>query len=293
MDRAAVEQVRSFNRVVAQRVGALHDRYLARDRPLGASRLLWEIGDGGVDVRHLRDVLDLDSGYLSRLLRSLEDEGLVVVEPRPDDARIRTVRLTPAGTAEWHLLDRRSDELAATMVAPLNGDQQERLLRAMHDVESLLTAAMVTVDTVDPTHRHAEHCLRAYFADLDARFPLGFDLDGALPVDLDSLRPPAGAFLVATLRGRPVGCAALKHGGAEPPEVKRMWVDPSARGLGLGRRLLGEVEAQARARGNRSIRLDTNATLTEAIALYRSSGYREVPAYNDEPNADRWFEKAL
>jgi DNA-binding MarR family transcriptional regulator len=293
MDRAVVDQVRSFNRVVTQRVGALSDRYLARDRPLGASRVLWEIGEGTADVRALRDKLDLDSGYLSRLLRSLEAEGLVTMEASTDDARVRTATLTRAGRAEWRLLDRGSDELAVSMVSPLDAAQQARLVAAMRDVEILLTAALVAVDVVDPTHRHAQHCLRCYFAELDARFPLGFDLDGSLPVDLDDMRPPAGAFLVATLRGEPVGCAALKHGGAAPPEVKRMWVDPSARGLGLGRRLLSDVEALARANGSRAIRLDTNAALVEAISLYRSAGYEEIPPYNDEPNADRWFEKAL
>jgi ribosomal protein S18 acetylase RimI-like enzyme len=72
-----------------------------------------------------------------------------------------------------------------------------------------------------------------------------------------------------------------------------MWVSPAARGLGVGRRLLAEVEAQARDRGATSVRLDTNAALVEAVALYRSSGYVEVPAFNDEPYADHWFEKPL
>src|SRR3954470_16776135 len=94
---SATQRVRSFNRTVTQRVGALHDEYLARGRPLGASRVLWEVGEEPVDVRALRARLDLDSGYLSRLLRALEGEGLVVVAPGTGDRRVRTVRLTPAG----------------------------------------------------------------------------------------------------------------------------------------------------------------------------------------------------
>ena len=82
MDRTLVAQVRHFNRTVTQRVGALQDQYLARDRSLGEARLLWEIGDGGRDLRSLRSDLDLDSGYLSRLLRSLEAAGLVAVDAR-------------------------------------------------------------------------------------------------------------------------------------------------------------------------------------------------------------------
>src|ERR1700687_5064084 len=100
MIEAAVEQVRSFNRLVTQRVGALNDQYLARDRPLGEARLLWEIGRDGCDVRQLRARLNLDSGYVSRLLRSLEAAQLITVDRNEDDRRVRTVRLTPAGLAE-------------------------------------------------------------------------------------------------------------------------------------------------------------------------------------------------
>src|SRR5262245_21967356 len=108
-----VAEVRRFNRVVTQRVGALNEAYLSRGRPLGQDRVLWEIGPDGCDVRSLRARLDLDSGYLSRLLRSLEGDGLVRVEPSDADARVRIARLTPEGTAEREVLDGRSDELAA------------------------------------------------------------------------------------------------------------------------------------------------------------------------------------
>src|SRR2546430_8597899 len=103
MEGDLVRQVRRFNRAVTQRIGALSEEYLARSRPLGASRVLWEIGDGGADVRAIRSRLDLDSGYLSRLLRGLEDERLVRVQPARDDHRVRLVRLvrlTEAGRAE-------------------------------------------------------------------------------------------------------------------------------------------------------------------------------------------------
>src|SRR5215210_2707790 len=108
----AVEQVRRFNRTVTQRVGALSDDYLARDRPLGAARVLWEIGTEGCEVRTLRSRLGLDSGHASRLLRSLEADGLVRVDPAATDRRVRVARLTAKGVAERALLDERSDELA-------------------------------------------------------------------------------------------------------------------------------------------------------------------------------------
>jgi DNA-binding MarR family transcriptional regulator/GNAT superfamily N-acetyltransferase len=293
MADAAVSQVRSFNRLITQRGGAVNDRYLARDRPLGEARLLWEIGADGCDVRRLRSKLDLDSGYLSRLLRSLETAKLIRVGPNEDDKRVRTVRLTPAGRAERDLLERRSDELARSFLEPLSEPRRRRLVAAMAEVERLLTAALVEIDVVDPAHRDAQLCVREYFAELGRRFDMGFDPALSIPVELDELRPPAGLFLVAALRGEPVGCGALRFHGGQPTELKRMWVAESARGLGIGRRLLDELERRAAAGGARVIRLETNGALTEAIGLYRSAGYREVDAFNAEPYAHHWFEKQL
>src|SRR5229473_370888 len=112
-----ISQVRRFNRTVTQRVGALNDRFLARDRSLGEARLLWEIGTEGRDVRSLRAQLELDSGYLSRLLRSLESAGLVTVGDKDSDKRIRIARLTRNGKAERAVLERRADELATSLLA--------------------------------------------------------------------------------------------------------------------------------------------------------------------------------
>lgn len=294
MDAMTIAQVRRFHRTVTQRIGALDDRFLARDRPLGQARLLWEIGADGSEVRALRARLELDSGYLSRLLRSLEADGLVVVDDGGSDGRVRTARLTPAGIAEREELDRRSDESAASLLEPLSDRQRERLVTAMSEVERLLLASMVTIDVLDPRHPSARHCVQAYVEELARRFDSGFDPARSISAGDHELRPPAGMLLVATLRADPVGCAALKlpH-DSESAHLKRMWVDPAARGLGLGRRLLAEAEARAAASGMRTVRLETNRTLTEAIALYRASGYEEVAPFNDEPYAHHWFEKRL
>lgn len=293
MIEAAVNQVRSFNRLVTERVGALNDHYLARDRPLGEARLLWEIGSEGSEVRRLRSRLGLDSGYLSRLLRSLEAAQLIRVGQDEDDRRVRTVELTPTGLAERDLLERRSDELARSFLEPLSKQERLRLVKAMAEVERFLTASLVEIDAVDPSHGDAQFCLSQYVVELDRRFDTGFDPASSISADLNELRPPDGAFLMATLRAEPVGCGALKFHGGEPTELKRMWVAESVRGLGIGRRLLGELESRAAAEGARVIRLETNKTLTEAISLYRSAGYREVDAFNDEPYAHHWFEKQL
>src|SRR3954454_7303643 len=292
MDSEMVASVRRFNRVVTQRVGALDERFLERDRALGASRLLWEIGVEAADTRSLRSRLDLDSGYLSRLLRSLERAGLVVTEPPPRDARVRAVRLTDAGLAERAQLDRLSDTFAESLLEPLDEHQRQRLVTAMGEVERLLTASRVQVLPVDPDDPRARACLAAYVAELDRRFPAGFDPARSISASAAELRPPAGVLLLAILDDEPAGCGAVKFQAAGPSEIKRMWVAPRARGLGLGRRLLAALEQQA-AGSNPLVRLETSASLGEAIGLYRSSGYVEVPAFNHEVYAQHWFEKRL
>jgi DNA-binding MarR family transcriptional regulator len=280
-DMDAVAQVRSFNRTVTERIGALVDGYLGRDRPLGASRVLWEIA-APTDVRELRRRLGLDSGYLSRLLRGLEAEGLVTVAAEAADRRVRTVTPTPRGASERRHLDARSDALAESLLEPLSERQRDRLVAAMRDVERLLTAGQVAVREEDPNGPAATFCVQAYVAELDARFDAGFDPERSRP-DTGSL------FLIAWLKDEPIGCGALKDTG----EIKRMWVAAHARGLGVGRRLLTELEARARERGLDAVRLETNRSLTEAQALYRAAGYLEVAPFNDEPYAHHWFEKRL
>ncbi|WP_447036029.1 bifunctional helix-turn-helix transcriptional regulator/GNAT family N-acetyltransferase [Streptomyces sp. DSM 118878] len=293
MDEAQVEQVRRFNRTVTERVGVLHDHYLGGHRPVGEARLLWQIGEAGQDVRELRERLGLDSGYVSRLLRALEADGLVTVEPLPEDRRVRTVRLTEAGRAECALLDARSDDLAEALLAPLDEGRRARLVEAMAEVDRLLTVAAVTLDVVDPGHPDARSCLLAYFTELRGAFETGFDPARSLLPDAGELRAPHGLFLVARARGEPVGCAGLKLPAGAPAEIKRMWIAPRVRGLGLARRFLTALEEQAAEHGRDVLRLDTNKALTAAIGLYRSHGYREVPAFNDEPYAHHWFEKRV
>ncbi len=293
MPDAMVEQVRRFNRVMTQRVGALDDRFLGRDRPLGEARVLWEIGAEGCQVLLLRSRLGLDSGYLSRLLRSLEGDGLIEVSPSEGDRRVRVARLTAAGRRERAMLDERSDEAARSLLAPLNSTQQERLTAAMHDIERLLVAASVEIRPADPEHADARYCLAEYVAELNRRSTRGFDPSVGATALPHEVRPPAGQFFVIYLHGEPIGCGAVKHHAEAPAEIKRMWIAPHARGLGLGRRLLERLEACALAAGASVAHIETGAVLTEALALYRSTGWVEVPRFNDEPFADHWLEKAL
>jgi GNAT superfamily N-acetyltransferase len=198
-----------------------------------------------------------------------------------------------AGLAERAELDRRSDDVAAALLSPLTARQRSRLVTAMAEVERLLAASAVQVSVRHPRQPDARHCLRAYVSELADRFDGGFDPARSISAADHEMTPPAGLFLVATLHAEPVGCGALKFHPGAPAEIKRMWVAGSVRGLGLGRRLLAELEARAAAHGVRVLRLETNRALAEAIGLYRAAGYREVPAFNDEPYAHHWFEKAL
>src|SRR5581483_3090095 len=293
MNRTAIATVRRFNRVAGERIGALRSDFLGLRRPIGEARLLWEVGERGADIRDLRARLDLDSGYASRLLRSLEDDGLVTVAADAHDARVRRVTLTPRGKREWRELEARSDALAESVLQPLNERQRSELVAAMATVERLLNASMIETRIVSPRSADARFCIAQYFAELNDRFDAGFDPAQSIPADAAQLTLPNGLFLVARLRGRPVGCGAMKLPRAKPAYIKRMWVSRDLRGVGLGRRLLRELEDLASEHGATVVQLETNRTLTEAIALYRASGYREVKPFNDEPYAHHWFEKRV
>ncbi|HZX77990.1 helix-turn-helix domain-containing GNAT family N-acetyltransferase [Lysobacter sp.] len=293
MDERQIRQVRSFNRAVTRRIGVLTDDYLGRGRPLAESRLIFEIGRDGAEVRDLRARLSLDSGYLSRLLRSLEAQGLAKSQPAPGDARVRRVTLTAKGRREVDLLDRRSQDFATSLLASLGPSQRERLTGAMAEVERLMRAAAVRIEVADPTSADARACIDAYLRELDERFESGFDASVGPSADPQELVPPSGVLLLARLDDAALACGALKVIGPGIGEIKRMWVSPDARGLGIAQRLLDALEAHAHQMHLTTLRLDTNRTLVEARALYARNGYREIARYNDNPYADHWFEKRL
>jgi DNA-binding MarR family transcriptional regulator/GNAT superfamily N-acetyltransferase len=298
-----VAVVRRFNRSYTQRIGVLDDSFLGLGMSLGPARLLFEIGAAATaahaaaaqpappSTQALRERLGLDSGYLSRLLRHLERDGLVRVAPDPGDRRRRLVILTEAGRERWQELERRSDERARLIVGPLSGRQRERLARALREADLLVRAATVTFQPVDSASPAARDVVGRYFAEIGRRF--GFDPSGETDKDTELLLPPSGVFVVALSDGDPVACGGLHTIAPRVGELKRMWVHDDWRGAGLGARLLRHLEDRARALGHRLIRLDTNAALAEAIGMYQRAGYQEIDRYNDNPWATHWFEKAL
>lgn len=288
-----LEQLRSFNRSFTRQIGVLDDSFLGHGRPLALARLIFEIGPPGRSVAELRDALDLDAGYLSRMLRSLEEEGLVELVDDATDRRRRIALLTKQGIAEWNKLDESSDRAAESILAPLSGSQQERLADVLAVAERLLTAATVRFEEIDVTDENARWAVESYFTELDARFPSGFDGDAYHDEDAETMRPPGGCFFVVRSGTRVLGCGGVLSLAPGVGEIKRMWIEPSMRGVGLGRRLLLHLEERVAAIGNHTVRLDTNSVLKEALALYASSGYREISRYNDNPYARHWFEKTL
>jgi len=274
-------------------LGLLHDDYLARRRPLGASRLLWEIGDGPIDVASLRERLGLDPGYVSRLLRSLEEEDLVSVERSLADARAKIIAKTASGVAEVRELDTLSDAAASGLLEGLSAEEQSELEAAARTVTRVLTRRHLEFAIEPPDTEAAHWCRDRYFAEIDAIFEAGYDPATSIQATDEDLVMPRGALVVARYHGQPVGCGAVKLPPGQPAHLKRMWVAPTARGLGIAARLLTELERIATDSGATIVRLDTNSALTAATSLYRARGYVEVPDFNGEPHADLWFERVL
>lgn len=159
-----------------------------------------------------------------------------------------------------------------------------------------MTFTLEPIERDDPT-------VQALYADFirESDGPLVYERE-ASGVDLDEeiaagppgdLVPPNGVLLLARVDGEPAGLGGVRHLDTGVAEVKSMYVAPAYRGTGLGRRILARLDEIALEHGCRAVRLDSSAYLTPALGLYRSAGYREVPAYNENPKADLWFERAL
>lgn len=288
----AISRLRRFNRVVTREIGALDNSYLGRGRPLGAARVLQLVKPEGTDVAELRRRLDLDTGLLSRILRSLQTEGLVEVAPDPADRRRRIARLTPAGLAEWRIYDALG-HAKAQAVFDRAGARQQAVIEAMDLIATVMLKDDVVILDADPLDPAAHASVDAYYQLLLDTVPETTREMFELPLpDPDRYRAPDGAFLVAWSEDLPVGCVSLRRLGPKLAEVKRLWVHPHARGQGLGLRLMRTVEARARDLGYTHAKLDSNTSLVAAINLYRSDGWSECDPYTDPP-ANIWMTKRL
>ena len=287
-----ISRLRRFNRAVVREAGALDTSFMGRGRPLGAARVLHLVRPEGTDVAMIRAKLGLDSGLMSRFLRALEREHLILTETDPADRRRSIARLTPEGQAEVAAYLAIIHDQASHILTRA-GARADEVLTAMDLIATILNRDQVEFRPTDPDAPEAQDCQRAYFAALEARVPHAHAKDFPLPdPDADSYRPPLGLFLIAWSDEMPVACVALKRLDATTGEVKRLWVAASARGQGLARRLMHAIEAEARAMNLRTLKLETNRVLTEAVALYRSTGWADTAPFTDIP-ADTWLAKAL
>lgn len=228
---------------------------------------------------HERLSADMASG-LARLVHWLrrgakakdENPAIMVMGDRPNDQAIRP---------------------GSRQGAEAESDPPRPVQDPRESVNPMSPHVDATIAPQPTTSAAARYCLGEYYRELGDRFDGGFDPELSILPSLEEFAPPRGIFLVVQLDGEPVGCGGLKPVSTDAAYLKRMWIAPDARGRGLARRLLGALEEQARMLGYSIVRLETNKTLVEALQLYRSSGYCEVPPFNDEPYAHHWFEKAL
>ncbi len=293
MNRDANSALRSFSRCFTERLGVLDESFLGRGRPLSLARLIFEIGPQGCGVSKLRKQLQLDPGYLSRSLSTLQEEGLLKVSPDPEDGRRRIVKLTARGRREWKAIDRESSKAATRILDSLSARQQTELAAVLGRAEELLSSATVCFESVDPMDDDAQWALGCYVAEITDRFGKEFDPGQAFMAEADPSSSRSEIFVVAYRGTEVVGCGGVQSLEDGVGEIKRMWVADSMRGLGIGRRLLVDLESRARDAGHSIVRLDTNTALNEAIAMYESAGYYGIERYNDNPYARLWFEKVL
>lgn len=278
-----VDEVRRFNRFYTRRVGALRDGLLGSPYPLPEARLIYELGQRGrSSASELGAQLDLDMGYLSRLLQSLRSRGLVRAQSSPRDARRTLLSLSATGRREFKTLDARSREEVSGMLAKLPSAEQARLVGAMQTVEGLLAEAKapprIALRPPRPgefgwvVHRHGALYAREYgyderfealVADIVARFVRRFDA-------------ACERCWIADMDGQPVGSVFVVRQSKTVAKLRLLLVEPHARGHGLGRRLTQQCIRFARQKGYRKLVLWTQADLHAARAIYRSCGFRRV-----------------
>ncbi|MGH1414530.1 MAG: bifunctional helix-turn-helix transcriptional regulator/GNAT family N-acetyltransferase [Pelagimonas sp.] len=291
MTQDDISRFRRLSRAVTTQSGALDTSFLGLGRPLGSARVLNAIGHGKSDVAELRDYLGLDSGLMSRLLRGLETEGLIETKSAAKDARRRVAILTTDGEQAFERYEALSNRAAEDVL--LRYSNPTALLEAMDLVATVLGRDQINIIVADPEDARIQTCVQAYCDELSGILGVVFDRQTSGDPEAESLRSPKGIFLLALSDGLPIGCCGLKGQGGGLGEVKRLWVSPAARGLGLSKTLMTKIEDHARRLGMSRLQLDTNGRLTAALALYRNDGWHEIERYNDNPYAEHFFEKSL
>lgn len=275
-----VEAIRAFNRFYTARIGALRDGLLATAHPLPEARVLYELGQReATDVVALRRRLELDAGYLSRLLGRLEEQGLVERERSPDDARRQRVALTTEGREAYATLDARSSAEIATLLDGLAAEDRHRLRAAMETVRAVLDGAPRPALFVLRPPRPGDHgwVIQRHGA-LYAR-EYGWDesfeaLVARVVADYAQEHDPqTEAAWIAEVAGRPVGSIFCVRRDDTTAQLRLLIVEPSARGMGIGAALVDACVHFAREAGYAQLVLWTNDVLSGARRLYERAGF--------------------
>jgi DNA-binding MarR family transcriptional regulator/N-acetylglutamate synthase-like GNAT family acetyltransferase len=281
-----IAAVRRFNRFYTRQIGALRKTFLDSPYSLGEARVLYEIASGKArTASEIGRALDLDAGYLSRLLRNFERRGLIRRTPSPNDARQSHLALSPRGRNSFAPLDRRSQRDTATMLERLAAADQARLIAAMQTIEALLGGAHPAKPQPDQRYilrapapgdfgwivkRHAELYAAEYgwtepFEGLCAKIVADF---------ANNNDPKRERCWIAQLDGENVGCVFLVKDSADIARIRLLLVEPKARGLHLGARLVDECIRFARRAGYKKVTLWTHSVLKAARHIYEKAGFK-------------------
>jgi DNA-binding MarR family transcriptional regulator/N-acetylglutamate synthase-like GNAT family acetyltransferase len=279
--------VRRFNRFYTRQIGVLRKTYLDSPYSLGEMRVLYEIAQGcklgdGITASAIGRALDLDAGYLSRVLRNFEKRGLLARKPSAEDARQSHLTLTARGRKAFAPAEERSQRDVAAMLGKLRTDDQAMLIAAMQTIENLLAGdpeAKLPRDYIlrapKPgdigwiVARHAEVYAQEYgwtepFEGLCAQIVADF---------ANKNDPACERCWIAEINGDNVGTVMLVKDSEEVARIRLLLVDPKGRGLGLGTRLVDECVRFARAAGYKKITLWTHSILTAARHVYEKAGF--------------------
>ncbi|MBX3015103.1 MAG: MarR family transcriptional regulator [Caldilineaceae bacterium] len=279
-----VEAVRRFNRFYTKQIGVLQEGLLKSHFPLTEARVLYELAQQEqTTATELGQTLGLDAGYLSRMLSNFEKQGLLVKEPSPTDGRQNLLRLTESGQAEFAKLNARSRQEIRAMLTAHTAAEQQRLVVAMQTIAAILGAppekpVAYLLRPHQPgdmgwvVHRQAvlyaqeygwDERFEALVAEIVAKFIQHFD-------------PQHERCWLAEMNGEVVGSVFLVRHSAEVAKLRLLYVEPTARGLGIGARLVDECIHFARRTGYHKLTLWTNSVLTAARAIYVKAGFQLV-----------------
>jgi DNA-binding MarR family transcriptional regulator/GNAT superfamily N-acetyltransferase len=283
---ATVDACRKFNRFYTRQMGTLHEGLLTTKYSLTEARVLYELASRKqVTAAELAGDLRLDAGYLSRVLAKLRKSGLLTRKPAPHDSRQTLLGLSKRGGSEFAVLNERSNCEIRDMLKPLSPAKRRELLAAMRSIEFILTGQDASAKTHIlrqhqagdmgwVVHRHGVLYREEYgwderFEALVARIVADF---------IDHYDPERERCWIAERDGEPIGCVFLvkHHEIPETAKLRLLLVEPSARGLGLGRNLVNQCSRFARQIGYKKITLWTNSVLTAARHIYQHEGYRLV-----------------